>query len=114
MPSTLPLDGVVWRHLGELTELQGSVNQFLQPVQRGADSAPGHVDQSSQIEHHLRWDERRLQQVDNKPQNKVTTENYVMCLTYLVLRRLNMKDIVYVRIHETSIQIQLLQEPGAW
>lgn len=101
MPSTLSLDKCLKPTPGELMKLQCRVNQFLQPVQREAHSALGQGDQGSQIEHHLKWDEGRLRQVDNKPENEVTMEADLTCPTHLVLRCLSKEDFIYARVHES-------------
>ena len=76
------------------------------PRQGWKDQSTGHVGQSSQVEHYLRWDKGRLREVYDKTQPEVT-EIDVMGVRSLVCRRLCMEDVIDVWLHQTSLQMQV-------
>ena len=71
--------------------------------------------------HHLTGNEGQLCEVDNEPQREVTAETDVGSATCLEEGGLSMENLVCVRIHETSLHMQmncyrsqdLGEDPGA-
>ncbi len=71
------------------------------------------------MEHHLRWDEGQHIKGYDKPEPEVTPETEVVSTGCLVGGSLGMKNFVNVRVHHTSLQMQVCcyrsQELGkAW
>ncbi len=52
---------------------------------------PGCVDQSPEMEHHLRWDKDRLLEVYDKPEPEVIAETEVASVVHLVNGHLSME-----------------------
>ncbi len=59
------------------------------------------------MEHYLRGNKGRLCEVDNEPLHEKMTETDVVSVTCLEEGSMSMEDVVYVRVHETSLQIQM-------
>ncbi len=83
------------------------MNYRFCPRREWRNQFPGRVDQSSQVEHYLRRDKGRLREVYDKTQLEVTTETDVAGARCLVCRRLCMKDVVNVQVHQPSLQMQV-------
>ncbi len=71
------------------------------------DRPSGSVDQSPEMEHHMRRNECRLLKVYNKPEPEVTMETEAVSAGRLVGGCLSMEDVVDVRIYETCLKMQM-------
>ncbi len=67
----------------------------------------GSVNQSSDMEHNLRWDEVQLLEVYNKTEPEVTVESEVTSAGCLVGTCLSMENVIDVWVHQTSLQVQV-------
>ncbi len=59
------------------------------------------------MEHHLIGHKGRLLEVDNEPQREVTAETDVARATCLREGGLSMENVIYVRVYETSLHMQM-------
>ncbi len=82
------------------------MNNRICPSRGWKNQSPGRVDQSSQVVHYLRRDKGRLLEVYDKTQLEVTMET-VVGARCLVCRRLCIKDVIAVGVHQTSLQVQV-------